>query len=54
MASPTQDSPGLDYLKSTPQRLVTVYLPIVVFLIVLLFPFYWMLITSIKPDAELL
>jgi len=54
MASPTQDSPGLDYLKSTPQRLVTVYLQIVVFLIVLLFPFYWMLITSIKPDAELL
>jgi multiple sugar transport system permease protein len=33
---------------------VTVYLPLVVFLIVLLFPFYWMAVTSVKPDAELL
>jgi len=33
---------------------VTVYLPLVVFLIVLLFPFYWMAITAVKPDAELL
>jgi multiple sugar transport system permease protein len=31
-----------------------VYLPLVVFLIVLLFPFYWMAVTSVKPDAELL
>ncbi len=31
-----------------------VYLPLLVFLIVLLFPFYWMAITSVKPDAELL
>lgn len=54
MSNHVQDSNGLDYLKSTPERLVTVYLPIAVFLIVLLFPFYWMLITSIKPDAELL
>jgi multiple sugar transport system permease protein len=33
---------------------VTVYLPLAVFVIVLLFPFYWMAITSVKPDAELL
>ena len=33
---------------------MTVYLPLVVFLFVLLFPFYWMAITSVKPDNELL
>ena len=33
---------------------VTIYLPLIVFLIVLLFPFYWMAITSVKPDHELL
>jgi len=47
------DSGGLDYLESVPRRVVTVYLPIVVFLIVLLFPFYWMTITSFKSNAEL-
>ena len=31
-----------------------VYLPLCVFLFVLLFPFYWMAITSFKPDDELL
>jgi ABC-type maltose transport system permease subunit len=36
------------------RRLVTVYLPLVCFLIILLFPFYWMAITAFKPDAELL
>ncbi|HEX8741163.1 MAG TPA: carbohydrate ABC transporter permease, partial [Casimicrobiaceae bacterium] len=41
-------------LASLPRRLVTVYVPLVVFLIVLLFPFYWMVTTSVKPDAELL
>jgi multiple sugar transport system permease protein len=30
-----------------------VYLGLAFFIIILLFPFYWMLITSIKPDAEL-
>jgi multiple sugar transport system permease protein len=44
----------MDYLQSLPRRWVTVYVPLGVFLIVLLFPFYWMLITSIKPNAELL
>lgn len=45
---------GMEYLDTVPRRLVTVYLPISVFLIVLLFPFYWMAITSVKPNAELL
>ncbi|HMB35408.1 MAG TPA: carbohydrate ABC transporter permease [Methylomirabilota bacterium] len=34
-------------------RLVRLYLPLVVCMILMLFPFYWMLITSIKPNREL-
>jgi multiple sugar transport system permease protein len=34
-------------------RLFRLYLPLVVCLILMLFPFYWMLITSIKPNREL-
>jgi multiple sugar transport system permease protein len=35
------------------ERLLLFHLPLWFFLIVTLFPFYWMLITSIKPNAEL-
>jgi multiple sugar transport system permease protein len=45
---------GMDFLTSLPRRVVTVYVPLFVFLFVLLFPFYWMAITSFKPNAELL
>jgi multiple sugar transport system permease protein len=45
---------GMGYLESRRRRLVTVYLPLFAFLVVLLFPFYWMAITSVKPDKELL
>ncbi len=48
------DTAGMGYLETVPRKVVTVYAPLVVFLIVLLFPFYWMAITSVKPDAELL
>jgi len=48
------DSRGMSYLVSTPRRVATVYLPLGVFLFVLLFPFYWMAMTAFKPDAELL
>jgi multiple sugar transport system permease protein len=48
------DSLGMNYLVSLPKRIVAVYLPLFVFLVVLLFPFYWMTITALKPDAELL
>jgi multiple sugar transport system permease protein len=34
-------------------RLLRLYLPLAVFLVGMLFPFYWMLITSIKPNREL-
>jgi multiple sugar transport system permease protein len=42
------------YLETPARRWVTVYLPLGVFLFVLLFPFYWMGMTSFKPDAELI
>ena len=48
------DVVGMSYLDTVPRKAVTVYLPLVVFLIVLLFPFYWMAITAVKPDPELL
>ena len=48
------DSLGMNYLVSLPKRIVAVYVPLFVFVIVLLFPFYWMAITALKPDAELL
>jgi multiple sugar transport system permease protein len=48
------DSTGMNYLVSLPKRVVSVYLPLFVFVVVLLFPFYWMAITALKPDAELL
>ena len=35
------------------KRWVYFYIPLTVFLIGTLFPFYWMLITAIRPDAEL-
>jgi multiple sugar transport system permease protein len=52
-ATPT-DTGGMGYLESRMRRVVTLYLPIAAFLVVLLFPFYWMAITSFKPNAELL
>jgi multiple sugar transport system permease protein len=53
MSEPS-DSVGMGYLDTLPRRLVTIYLPLLVFLFVLLFPFYWMLVTSFKPNEELL
>jgi multiple sugar transport system permease protein len=45
---------GIAYLSSLPRRVVTLYVPLAVFVFVLLFPFYWMAITAFKPDNELL
>ena len=45
---------GMSYLDSLSSRWFTTYVPIGGFLIVLLFPFYWMAITAFKPNAELL
>ena len=49
----TDDAEGMSYLNSLPRRMVTVYLPLAVFVFVLLFPFYWMVITTIKPNDQL-
>lgn len=40
---------GETYLK----RLFVFYIPLFMFLVLVLFPFYWMTIASIKPDQEL-
>jgi len=45
---------GMSYLDSLSRRVATLYLPLGVFLFVLLFPFYWMVMTSIKSNAELI
>lgn len=47
------DTQGMRYLESLPRRWVTVYIPLGVFLFVLLFPFYWMGMTAFKPNEEL-
>src|SRR6266853_1063632 len=45
---------GMSYLETVPRRLVTLYMPLGIILVVLLFPFYWMTLTAIKPDEQLL
>ncbi len=53
--SSRSDSDGsMDYLDSFQKRFITTLLPLGIFVFVLLFPFFWMTITAIKPDAELL
>ncbi|MFZ3324257.1 MAG: carbohydrate ABC transporter permease [Usitatibacter sp.] len=54
MSTSQADSGGMGYLETPARRIVTLYLPVAVFLFVLLFPFYWMAITSFKPNEELL
>lgn len=38
---------------SRSRRMVTIWVPLACFLIILLFPFYWMTVTAFKPNAEL-
>jgi multiple sugar transport system permease protein len=38
---------------SRARRVVVVYLPLALLIVILLFPFYWMTITAFKPDAEM-
>jgi multiple sugar transport system permease protein len=47
-------SEGMTYLESLPRRVVTLYLPLFIIVVILLFPFYWMALTSIKPDEQLI
>ncbi len=48
------DTQGMDFLQTLPRRVVTIYVPLGIFVFVLLFPFYWMAITAFKPDQELI
>jgi multiple sugar transport system permease protein len=54
VSAQSDDSEGMSFLESLPRRVVTLYLPLFVILVVLLFPFYWMALTSIKPDEQLI
>jgi multiple sugar transport system permease protein len=47
-------SEGMSYLNTLPRQIVTVYVPLLIILLVLLFPFYWMAVTAIKPKEQLL
>jgi len=49
-----QNNNGMEFLTSLPRRWVTIYIPLIVMLIILLFPFYWMGMTAFKPNEELL
>jgi multiple sugar transport system permease protein len=44
---------GVIRWESVPRRIVTLYVPLLCFLLVLLFPFYWMAITAVKSNEEL-
>ncbi|MEJ8836692.1 carbohydrate ABC transporter permease [Ramlibacter sp. AN1133] len=54
MKKQDNETQGMNYLSSLPSRTVTLYIPLAVFVFVLLFPFYWMAVTAFKPDHELL
>ena len=55
-ASPSEadHSEGMSFLSTLPQRVVQTYIPLALIVIVLLFPFYWMTMTAIKPKEHLL
>ena len=48
------DGPEIMSWESGARRMVTIYIPLIIFLIVLLFPFFWMGITAFKPNVELM
>ena len=44
---------GMGYLETVSSRTVTMYIPLAIFLFVLLAPFYWMGLLTFKTEAEL-
>ena len=52
-AARSDDIVGMQQFDTLPRRLVVVYLPLAVFVFVLLFPFYWMAVTAVKPNYQL-
>jgi multiple sugar transport system permease protein len=53
MSAAVADTAGMGYLEKLPRRVVTLYIPLALFVFVLLFPFYWMGVTTFKPNDEL-
>ena len=53
-AGTASTAPELMSWDSRTRRIVVIYLPLAIFVFILLFPFYWMTLTAIKPNAELL
>ena len=53
MRERSSEAGGMDYLDTLSRRVVTLYVPLLAFLVILLFPFYWMTITTLKPNVEL-
>ncbi len=47
------DIVGMNQYDTLMRRIVVVYLPLFVFVFVLLFPFYWMAVTAVKPNHQL-
>jgi multiple sugar transport system permease protein len=54
MTESSTDAPELLSWDSRARRVVTLYVPLACFLLILLFPFYWMAVTAFKPNDELL
>ncbi|HWL55261.1 MAG TPA: carbohydrate ABC transporter permease [Paracoccus sp. (in: a-proteobacteria)] len=52
-ATVTDDHEGMDQFESRGRKIMLVWLPLACFIFVLLFPFYWMAITAVKPNAQL-
>jgi multiple sugar transport system permease protein len=52
-ANQATEQPQLMSWDSRARRMVTIYLPLACFVIILLFPFYWMTITAFKPNHEM-
>ena len=49
----TPERTGVISWDSIPRRIVTLYIPLGCFLLILLFPFYWMAVTTFKSNEEL-
>jgi len=53
MSNASTAAPETMQWDSRARRLVMLWVPLGCFLLILLFPFYWMTVTSFKPDGEL-
>lgn len=53
MTNKNDDLGDSDFLSTNWQKFIRVYLPLSVITIILMFPFYWMTITAIKPNDQL-